>query len=787
MAETKHYSIMNFLKINSFFRFLGRHKIYTAIEVFGLSVSLMFVILIITYARQEMSTDRFHADAERIYMLGNEEHNMSSYGLGELVKERYPEIEDFCYVAGTILFTGQDKMPVEIEGKLWNTSVSFVNENFFNFFSFPLKTGNKDYVMANKNEIVISESYSRKAFGGEDPIGKIIVMQDSLSFVVNGVMKDIRNSVIKYNDILVRDENLYSFAPWMKGNFNNALSTNLFLKEQRGASLASKAEDMRDYFKTLYWFYEEDVVSTVQFIPITEAYYAPQDGYMYNKGDKRLVVILLTVGLLVLIFAVINYINLTVAQAGFRAKEMATRSLLGSSRMSLFNRLIAESTLLTFISFIIGTLFAFVALPYANRILDTSIDLVGMFTPVNLSLVLVAIVVIGFITGFLPAMLISQTKAVDVVKGSFRKKTKMVFSRFFITFQNAITIALMAAALVMITQVDYLIKAPLGYNTENIIEISVMDISKEKIITIADEFRRLSTVSLVSTPAGTPFNGGNNNTIQFEGRAIGFQTLEVDSAFVEMLGIQIIQENHVASDNAFYLSEYALKEQNLPMDAATFTYYQPETPIAGVIKDFQLKNILQETKPILMQITKVENMYRPWNILVQVQGDPFIAYQQVKDTYERLTGLNEFSGRFIDQQVEESFTAQKRTSQIVSIFSAIAILLSLLGLMAMSTYFIQQRSREIGVRKVFGSSNKQILTRLVNTFLNYVFIAFVITTPITWYLMREWLSGYSYRIHLGPSFFIIAGLGCLLISFVTVFWQSYMAANANPVNSIKAE
>lgn len=778
---------MSFNIFNSFLRFLRQHKSYTSIEVFGLSISLMFVILIITYSQQEMTTDRFHQDAERIYLLGNEETMMSAYGLGERVKERYPEIEDFCYVNGAIIFADEDEIPVTIEGKSLRSSVTFVSENFFNFFSFPLAIGNKDYVMANKNEIVISESFGRKVFGEEDPIGKNIIMGDTLSFVVNGVMKDIRNSVVKYNDILVRTDNLRSFRWDMDGNtFNNASSTVIFLKEREGASLASKAEDMRDYFKDLYWFYKREIVKTVEFIPITEAYYSPHFTYMSNKGDKKLVIILLTVGLLVLIFAVINYINLTVAQTGFRAKEMATRSLLGSSRFSLFNRLITESTLLTFISFVIGIFLAFLFLPYAERILDTSIDLKGMITPVNLILATFAILLIGFISGILPALLISQTKAVDVVKGSFRQKSKMVFSRFFITFQNAITIALMAAALVMITQVNYLINAPLGYNKENIIDIPTSSLgSNEKISTLTNEFRRLSSVTKVSVSEGTPFSGGNNHTVEFEDRSIGFQTLIVDSDFIDIFGIEIIRENNVSSSDAYYLSEYALKEENLPIDAPSFTFYQPETPIAGVIKDIQLNNILLDKKPILMQIKKAEDV-NPWNILLKVEGDPFIAYQQVKDTYENVTGMA-FNGKFMDQQVEESFAVQRRTSQIVGIFSFIAILLSLLGLLAMSTYFIQQRSREIGVRKVFGSTNAQILNRLVSAFLNYVFIAFIIATPITWYLMREWLSGYSYRIHLNPSFFVLAGFGCLLISFVTVFWQSYMAANANPVNSIKTE
>lgn len=776
---------MNFFKVNSFIRFLGHHKIYTVIEIFGLSVSLMFVILIVTYARQELSTDSFHPNAERIYMLGNERMNMSAYGIGERVKEHYPEIEDYCYVTDCILL-GAGHMAVNKNDELYNSAVSFVSENFFRFFAFPLNVGSKEHVLANYHDAVISQSFAKRAFPGEDPIGKSFKI-DSVSYTVNGVMNDIANSVIKENDILVRIETLRQFRPDMDGHtFNNAINTNLFVLERQGSSLAEKAESMRDYFKELYWIYERGTLEEVQFVPITQAYYSHHDGYMYNKGDKKLVMILLAVGILILIFAVINYINLTTAQTGFRAKEMATRSLLGSSRLDLFSCLIMESTMLTFISFGIGLTLAFTFLPYANQVLDTKINLPGIFTPQNIMIMIVVIVVIGFISGLLPAILISKTKAVDVVKGSFRQKTKMLFSKFFITFQNAITIALLAAALVMITQVDYLIKAPLGYKTTNIIDINVDDLrSNEKARLLANEIRQLGSVKRVSLCEGTPFSGGNNYTIEFEDRSIGFQLLTVDSAFVDMMGIEIIRENNVASDEAFYLSEFALKEENLPIDATTFKFYEEGMAVAGVFKDFRLHNILFEPKPILMRIRKSDQVY-PWNVLIEVQGDALTAYEEVKSVYERLTRL-EFSGKFIDRQVAESFTVQKRTSQIVIIFSTIAIVLSLLGLLAMSTYFIQQRSREIGVRKVFGSSNRQILTRLVSTFLNYVFIAFVIATPITWYLMREWLSGYSHRIHLNASFFIFAGFGCLLISFVTVFWQSYMAANSNPVNSIKTE
>jgi len=465
---------------------------------------------------------------------------------------------------------------------------------------------------------------------------------------------------------------------------------------------------------------------------------------------------------------------------------MATRQLIGSSRLGLFGQLIVESTVLTFISFLIAMVLAFACLPYANNLLQTQIDLPALLTPVKVGITFLVLLSIGFVTGLLPAILISRTKAIDVVKGTFRQKTKMVFSKFFITFQNAITIALIVASFIMMTQVDHMIKAPLGYNTKNIINIPVMGLpDKTQKNTLINELKQLASVSRATLCDGTPFDGGINNTIDFEGKSIPFQVMRGDSTFVSILGIEIIRENHVTSDNAFYLSQYALKEENLPEDAETFTYYNPGTLIAGVIKDIQLNNILQEKKPLLLLPTKIEDLMG-WSILVETQGDPYTAFSDVKQVYERIARVD-FPGKFIDQQVQDSFTAQMNTSKIVSIFCGVAILLSLLGLLAMSTYFIQQRSREIGVRKVFGSNNSEILLRLISTFLSYVLVAFIIAAPIIWYIMKDWLSGYSYRIELSPLFFVVAGLSCLSISFITVFWQSYIAANRNPVSGLKTE
>ena len=308
-------------------------------------------------------------------------------------------------------------------------------------------------------------------------------------------------------------------------------------------------------------------------------------------------------------------------------------------------------------------------------------------------------------------------------------------------------------------------------------------------LTLANEFDQLASVKRTGFCQGMPYKRGMNHSMEIDGRNVNYQSFVGDTTFVDMLGIQILKDNHLVSgdDEAFYLSERTFKELGISQDATTFPIHHfggaPTRPIAGVIKDFQLENILFEERPILLRIKKIED-FNPHNIAIEITGDPYTAYNQIKEIYERLTQF-EFTGKFLDQQIEESFVQQRRASTIVVIFSCIAILLSFLGLVAMSTYFIQQRAQEIAVRKVFGSTNPEVLRNLVINFLNYVVIAFVIVTPIIWYIMREWLAGYTYRITLSPLYFIAAGLFCLLISFLTVFWQSYQATNANPVNNLK--
>lgn len=772
----------NLLNLKSFIKFLSQNKAYTAIDIFGLSVSLMFVILIGVYTMQELSTDRFQKKADRIYVLGSEDAFGMAYRIGDRIRERYPEIEKVCPITG-----GGEILPAVIQDKKYSSHVLFADSTFFDIFSFPLINGDPRQVLAARNYAVISRSYANAVFGKSDPIGQTIQLNDSVSLTVNGVMEDIRNSVIPYADILVRIDNIRYFNASIDNGYNNGGGTVIFVLAKEGADLQAKADDMAAFFKEFFWMYQRGIREKVTFTPLRDAYFSGIDTYgLIREGDKTFVLILMSIGILILLFAVINYINLTVAQTGFRAKEMATRRLLGAGRKELFLRLILESTLLTFVSFCLGLFLAFLCVPFANTLLKAEIDLPGSITPVNIAVVSILILTIGVIAGLLPATVISAAKPIEVVRGSFRRSTKMTFSKLFITFQNVITIVLIAVSITMIWQIQHLIKAPLGYNTENILDIpSYVLENREQASTLANELSRLPSVKRVGFGQGTPFNRGNNNTVTYQGKNVSFQILTGDQNYFDMLGFEILRNNNLAGGKGAFINQTTLRELEVDEDIPSFLLDGWNNPIqvAGILKDFQLSTITAKIPPLLVYVDKTENIY-PWNILVEVQGDPFQARKEVEKVFEKITRLD-FDGKFINQQVEEAYAEQQRTSKIISIFAGIAILISLLGLIAMSTYFIQQRSSEIAIRKVFGSSNKEILLKLVMTFLNYVFFAFVLAVPIIWYTMNKWLSGYSYRIELSPLIFIAAGLFCLLISFAAVFVQSYQAANANPVKSVK--
>ena len=396
-------------------------------------------------------------------------------------------------------------------------------------------------------------------------------MSDKTSVTITGLMEDIDRSAIPYKDLICRIERVTEFnGSLSKTSEGNAGSCLVFLQTTPGADLNNRTDDVQAFFKERFWVYKMEFMKEVRFTKLRDLYFTDMSN-MYDArlqhGDRQFTLVLLSVGLLILIFSITNYINLTVAQAALRAKEMATRRLFGSTRTDLFLRLMLEAAVLTVASFIVGLFFAYCARHYAAELLQVPIKFDVLLSPLWMGVILGVILLTSVFAGLLPAILISAAKPIEVVRGTFRRQTKMVFSKVFITFQNVITIVMLVASLTMFLQINHLIHAPLGYNTTNIIESDNVFRSATEMSRAEDMLRQLPQVKAIGHTNGTPASGTNNWSGIFNDKSISFQQMTVDSAAFRIFGLRIKQDNKVAnSSDGWWLNELAFKQLDLPRE-----------------------------------------------------------------------------------------------------------------------------------------------------------------------------------------------------------------------------
>jgi putative ABC transport system permease protein len=761
------------------------------INVFGLSLSLAFVILIGLYSFKEYGTDKMHSKADRIYVLGEEMEGTSYYTGGNTyiqryIKSRYPEVESSCAVAS------QNSNVMMPSGEMSAAYELCVDSTFYRIFDFRLLEGDRNHVLDAKNYAVVTETFARKMFGNKDPVGQEIELDGKRHLRITGVAADMKNSSIRNADIIARFEDLRNKS-MLNPHMNNATGAEIFILAKPHSDIESKTEDMTKYFKTFFWLYQHpDCATGVLLVPLNKLYFSgiQSNSGVTIRGERKLVDILFALGLIILLFSIMNYINLTVAISGNRAKEMAVRRLLGSRRWEIMLKLVAESLLLCIISSVVAVLLSYIFLPYASHLLGTELQIGVLFSPAVLSVMIAFILVIGILAGIIPAFVISKAQPVEIVRGTFRQRIRMTFSKIFIIFQNVVTIIMIAVAIIMISQTRHLIHAPLGFNTKNLIDVDNPAFDTLKFQTFVNELKGLACVSRVTACEGTPKDGGNNETIVYKGKNLSFQILIGDENYMDIFGLKVIQDNNIEDQNGVYVNMAALTGMGLDKNAKAIDIYAGHPswgsgpkPIRGILADFHLRNILAKEHPLLITIKK--KVKYPWDFIVEVQGNPVEAYKAVQKVYKKVFNATlDDDNPFLDQKVAAEYESEKRMSTMVSLFAGIAIIISMLGLIAMSTYFIEQRRKEIALRKVFGSSRSQILKRLIKVFVIYVAVAFVIAVPVIYYIGRSWLSNYNYRISLSPWIFIAAGLFTFLISFVAVYLQSYMAANANPVEGV---
>ena len=441
-------------------------------------------------------------------------------------------------------------------------------------------------------------------------------------------------------------------------------------------------------------------------------------------------------------------------------------------------------------------------MPWASQLLGTKVAVWDDFSWPVAGWCLLAVVVLGVISGLVPALLVARYQPIDIVRGTFRRHAKTLYGRVLIALQNVITIVLLATSITIGLQIRHLVNAPMGYETHDILNIETSIFPDRSAMRhFCDELRSLPEVEAVGLGCGTPHDRGNNNTFQYgPDRMVSFQIFIGDSTYFHMLGLKRLRDNHVAvaaestvfrnfwSSNVWYINQYALRELGIAEDAPEFKVGKDLSQaivVAGIYRDFQVGTALDAPSAVLLREVNNPDGFYPWNILVKTGRDHAAAYRAVEELFHRTTDGATFTGRYITDEIADDFAAQRRLLHIVGIFTLVALLISSLGLFAMAAYYIQQKRQEIAVRRVFGASRREMLTRLVRNFMALVGVAFVIAVPIAVWGLRRWLEEYSVRIALSPWIFLAAGLFAAVVALLSVGWQSRRAADADPVESLK--
>ncbi len=793
-----------------FFRFLKNNPLYAVINVVGLALSLMFVILIGDYTYRQFSIDKWHRNHERIYVLGTENGNslLSWPDCAHSLKDRYPEVEDVCCVYmhnGKIKH--EDKVYEESQGDNAG-NIMLADSNFFRFFDFKMIEGDRETALDSPEKCVVTESLAKALFPDGNALGQplqiegtryVFVSDDngdpydsSLVYTVSGVIKDLDKTVFLNETAVIAN---FERAPQVLGyRLRNDLmasgplgSTLSFLMLRPGASLEDKIEDLTSYCIEsipVFNFYGNRKAAI---IPLDDLMFAPQNtGAGLQTGDKSLLGILLAVVLAILMFAVTNYINLTVANTGFRAKEMATRRLLGSDGLGISLELIGESTLMVFISFIIGGALALLLEDKVAVLFKGKIDILKDINFSTVSVSLLFIVLTGIISGIMPTISLSKYKPIDVVKGSFRYHSKMVLSRIFIILQNVITMTMMAATLTILLQMSHLVNAPLGYNTENIYRVS-----SDNPEVLRNALKSQPFIQGIGSFSGTSLDGNyrsmstrkdkdNNNLLVY--------LTTWDKEFIDIMGINLVKDNHLSGD-VKYINEELAGKPSLGDGESEVTWGDGSvTQVAGVFSNFHMTNILDPYQPFMITVKDTDEIEDP-NFMVKTDGSPD-ARKKLCDLIKEVDGTTEdldWKLQSVDDNIKASLNEEKNTMRIVSIFTGVAVLISILGFIGMSLFFIRQRKKEIGVRRIMGSTTNEVLSLLLTKFCAPLLVSFIFAVPLSWFIMDKWLEGFSYRIGLSPWIFIASGAVSLLIAVVSIFFQTLHAAHSNPADAIRAE
>ena len=813
--------IKNYFKIA--FRNLWKNKGYSAINIFGLAVGLATCLLIILYITDELGYDRFYKNSGRIYRInsdiqfgGGKLHmTQTSDMMGQLLKKDYPQVEEY-----TRIYTNDGNKLIKKGNEfITEKNVCSVDSTFFGVFTLPAIEGDIKTALNEINTVVVTESTAIKYFGGSTNIvGKTVEVKNGETvkpYKITAVIRDIpHNSHFKF-DFLFSMKNVdYEWGQFTSHNFH----TYLLLKP--GTDYKTFANNFDGYINkyvlpsvqqfikvsSMEEFKKSGNSLEYSLIPLTKIHlYSDYTFEMSPSGNIQYVYIFAAVALFILVLACINFMNLSTARSVNRAKEVGIRKVLGTERKTLITQFLVESTITAWISLFIAVIIAYFVLPVFNDVAAKSMSINNLLGIKILSFIILLPFVVGLLAGSYPAFFLSDFKPIVVLKGNVSTGFKKSNLRnVLVVFQFATSIMLIIATIIVYNQLHYIQSTKLGYNKDQVLVIDGAYALNNNVQVFKNDVLAMKGVSSGTLSAFIPVTNSSRSDNTYSKEAvmdvksgIDMQTWTIDYEYVKTMGMEIVKGRNFSKDFGRDSSAILITETTAKMlgynDPVGKMLYVPSNitgdksmiplQIIGLIKDFHFESLRQNIGPLCMRLGNSTGL-ASFRINTTNAED---LIKQISDRWKTLAPGLPFSYRFLSDSFDEMYRSEQRAGRIAIVFAILAVLIACLGLFGLVTFMAEQRTKEIGVRKVLGASVSNVVALLSKDFLLLVLIACVFAFPVAWWAMHKWLQDFSYRINITWWVFAIAGFAAFIIALITVSFQAFKAAIANPVKSLRTE
>jgi len=807
----------NYLKIA--WRNIRKNKTFSIINITGLAIGLSCFLLIALYVMDELSYDKFYPNADRIYRINSDikfgganlHMPVTSDMMGELLKKDYPQVEQY-----TRIYTNNgDKLIKKGNEYIDEKKVANVDSTFFDVFQLPVIEGDIKHALVEPNTVVVTESIAKKYFGTTHALGKTIQLKDDKNpfYKITAVIKDMPQNAHFHFDFLFSMKNVdYQWGQLTSHNFY----TYLRLKKETDYKAFEKNFDQyvvnyvlpaaKQYMNinSMEEFKKAGNSLKYSLIPLTQIHlYSNRAFELSANGSIQYVYIFSAVALFILIIACINFINLTTAHSANRAKEVGIRKVLGTEKRNLIYQFLFESIVMVLFSLLIAVAIAYLVLPLFNNVASKQMTITSLFSPYILLLLIALPFVVGLLAGSYPAFYISSFKPIEILKGKLKLGSKSGGLRsVLVVFQFAISIILIVGTIVVYKQLNYIQTKNLGYNKDQVLVINGISSLNNNVDAFKNEVLQMPGIVSGTLTGFLPVSNSyrNDNTYSKDAvmdakNGLDMQNWRVDYDYIKTLGIQIIKGRNFSREfggdsSSVIINETTEKILGYADPIGKKIYTTTDTPgkmiaytIIGVVKNFNFESLHQDVGPLALLlgggfgsgIFKV-NTSNIKNLITQIQ-----------DKWKTLSPGLPFSYHFLNESFDEMYRTEQRVGKIALIFSVLAIFIACLGLFGLAIFIAEQRTKEIGIRKVLGASVKGIIQMLSKDFMKLVAIAFIIAAPLAWWAMHNWLEDFAYRINIEWWMFAAAGLGALFIALATVSFQAIKAAIANPVTSLRTE